>query len=104
MTYTTLVFLIAGELESLIYDTVTGEIGALVSLISGKNMKLYADLEGCLPIDAPRPTDREPQAYIYLIIHLSNISLMMMGMYVKCLDNCLVRQKRKFVKSLIPLL
>jgi splicing factor 3B subunit 3 len=55
--------LVAGGAESLIYVTVTGRIGALVPFTSRENVEFYNALEGCLRIDAPRPTGREPQAY-----------------------------------------
>ena len=55
--------LVAGGAESLIYVTVTGRIGVFVPFSSREDLDFYTQLENHLRKDAPRPTEREPQAY-----------------------------------------
>jgi len=55
--------LVAGGLESLIYVTVSGRIGALVPFTSRDQVEFYSELESALRTDAPRPTGRDPRSY-----------------------------------------
>ena len=55
--------LVAGGLESLIYVTVSGRIGALVPITSRDQVEFYSELEAALRTDAPRPTGRDPRSY-----------------------------------------
>ena len=55
--------LVAGGLESLIYVTVSGRIGALVPFTSRDQVEFYSELESALRMDAPRPTGRDPKSY-----------------------------------------
>lgn len=55
--------LVAGGLESLIYVTVSGRIGALVPFTSRDQVEFYCELESALRTDAPRPTGRDPRSY-----------------------------------------
>lgn len=55
--------LVAGGAESLIYVTVTGQIGAFVPFTLREDVEFYSSLEGAMRDEAPRPTGRDPQGY-----------------------------------------